>query len=116
MRRLVNQAGKEVMPYLFLIQQADILSQSDYRREEKEHRLQMAKQDYEKICAQGEAVCLKELHVTGKDLIRLGMKAGPELGKMLQRLMDVVLENPDKNKKEMLLEQAKEWMKNDNGR
>ena len=116
MRRLVNQAGKEVMPYLFLIQQADILSQSDYRREEKEHRLQMAKQDYEKVCAQGEAVCLKELHVTGKDLIRLGMKAGPELGKMLQRLMDVVLENPDKNKKEMLLAQAKEWIKNNEGR
>ena len=113
MRRLVNQAGKEVMPYLFLIQQADILSQSDYRRE---HRLQMAKQDYEKVCAQGEAVCLKELHVTGKDLIRLGMKAGPELGKMLQQLMDVVLENPDKNKKEMLLAQAKEWIKNNEGR
>lgn len=116
MRRLVNQAGKEVMPYLFLIQQADILSQSDYRREEKKRRLQMAKQDYEKVCAQGEAVCLKELHVTGKDLIQLGMKAGPELGKMLQRLMDTVLENPGKNEKEMLLEQAKEWMKNDKGR
>lgn len=116
MRRLVNQAGKEVMPYLFLIQQADILSQSDYRREEKERRLQMAKQDYEKVCAQKEAVCLKELHVTGKDLIQLGMKAGPGLGKMLQRLMDTVLEDPEKNEKEMLLEQAKEWMKNDEGR
>ena len=67
MRRLVNQAGKEVMPYLFLIQQADILSQSDYRREEKEHRLQMAKQDYEKVCAQGEAGLLKELHGTGNE-------------------------------------------------
>ena len=76
----------------------------------------MAKQDYEKVCAQGEAVCLKELHVTGKDLIQLGMKAGPELGKMLQRLMDTVLEDPGKNEKEMLLEQAKEWMKNDEGR
>ena len=54
--------------------------------------------------------------MTGKDLIRLGMKAGPELGKMLQRLMDVVLENPDKNKKEMLLAQAKEWIKNNEGR
>ena len=30
--------------------------------------------------------------------------------------MYVVLENPDKNKKEMLLEQAKEWLKNDEGR
>ena len=35
---------------------------------------------------------------------------------MLQRLMDTVLEDPGKNEKEMLLEQAKEWMKNDEGR
>ena len=61
-------------------------------------------------------MCLKELHVTGKDLIRLGMKAGPELGKMLQRLMDTVLEDPEMNDRENLLEQAKEWMKNDEGR
>mgnify|MGYP002522896913 CR=1 FL=1 len=98
------------MPYLFLIQQADILSQSEYQREEKIQRLQMAKQYYAQICSQGEAVCLKELHVTGRDLMQLGMKAGPGLGKMLQRLMDAVLEEPEMNDKEKLLEQAKKWM------
>ncbi|MGN1205583.1 MAG: CCA tRNA nucleotidyltransferase [Eubacterium sp.] len=116
MRRLMNQAGKDVMPYLFMIQQADILSQSEYQREEKGQRLKFAKQDYEEICRQGEAVCLKELHVTGKDLIQLGMKAGPELGEMLRKLMDIVLDNPEKNEKEQLLEQADKWIKNNEGR
>lgn len=116
MRRLVNRAGKEVMPYLFLLQQADILSQSDYEREKKEEQLRMARQDYEKICSRGEAVSLKDLQVTGRDLIQLGMKAGPKLGENLQRLMNVVLEEPDKNKKEILLELTKEWMKNEEGR
>ncbi|MDY3773726.1 MAG: HD domain-containing protein [Eubacterium sp.] len=116
MRRLVNKAGKELMPYLFLLQQADILAQSQYQRQEKWERLCKAKENYAQICRMGEAVNFKELAVSGKDLIEIGMKAGPGLGKVLEKLMQIVLEQPEKNDKEELLTLAKDWIKIEKGR
>ena len=64
----------------------------------------------------GEAVNLKELAVSGKDLIEIGMKAGPGLGKVLEKLMQIVLKQPEKNDKEELLTLAKDWIKIEKGR
>ncbi|MDD5993296.1 MAG: polynucleotide adenylyltransferase, partial [Clostridiales bacterium] len=75
-----------------------------------------AKENYAQICRMGEAVNLKELAVTGKDLIEIGMKAGPGLGKVLEKLMLIVLDQPEKNDKEELLTLAKDWIKIEKGR
>ena len=46
-------------------------------------------------------VSLKDLAINGRDLLALGYE-GPEIGQMLCRLLDRVLENPDLNDKEKL--------------
>ena len=46
--------------------------------------------------------------VTGRDLIDTGMKPGRELGEMLQQLLELVLEHPEQNTREQLLEKVKE--------
>ena len=51
---------------------------------------------------------LKTLAVTGRDLIDTGMKPGRELGEMLQQLLELVLEHPEQNTREQLLEKVKE--------
>lgn len=51
----------------------------------------------------GDPVTLKELAVTGRDLVEAGMKPGPELGRTLSRLLDLVLERPEHNTREYLL-------------
>lgn len=113
MRRLMNQAGKSAMPLLFMLQEADLLSQSEYKQDEKLLKLSAAKRCYEEIVADGDAVTLKELAIDGGDLIRLGMTPGPQLGNILKRLLDVVLEHPKKNKEDILLELAQnEFSKN----
>jgi len=110
MRRLMNQIGVDAMPLLFLLQEADLLAQSDYKREEKMAMLAAGKRCYEEIVAAGEAVSLKDLAISGKDLIALGYKPGPQLGETLKGLLDVVLEAPEKNTVEILTEMAKERM------
>lgn len=110
MRRLMNQIGVDAMPLLFLLQEADLLAQSDYKREEKMAMLAAGKRCYEEIVAAGEAVSLKDLAISGKDLIALGYKPGPQLGETLKGLLDVVLEAPEKNTVEILTEMAKEKM------
>ena len=49
---------------------------------------------------------LKELAVTGKDLIAAGMRPGKELGETLGKLLDAVLEDPARNSREELLSRA----------
>lgn len=49
------------------------------------------------------ASTLKDLAVTGRDLMAAGMKPGPQLGRTLTALLEFVLEDPGKNTKEYLL-------------
>ncbi|MDP3911955.1 MAG: CCA tRNA nucleotidyltransferase [Gemmatimonadales bacterium] len=46
---------------------------------------------------------LKDLAVKGQDLIEAGVRPGPEVGEMLQRLLDDVLDDPEHNTREYLL-------------
>ena len=51
----------------------------------------------EKILAAGDCLAARDLAVSGKDLIRLGIQPGPELGKILSVLLDQVLKYPEQN-------------------
>jgi len=48
-------------------------------------------------------LALKDLAVKGDDLIAAGVRPGPDLGEVLQRLLGEVLDDPAKNTKEYLL-------------
>jgi tRNA nucleotidyltransferase (CCA-adding enzyme) len=50
---------------------------------------------------------LKDLAVSGDDLIAIGLSPGPELGRILRDLLHDVVENPSLNERETLLERAR---------
>ena len=105
-RRAIMKVGEDIFPYLFEVKQADIDAQSDHLRQEKLKNLEDVRRIYEQIIEEQQCVSLKTLAVTGKDLIEAGMKPGKELGEVLQRLLDFVVEDPSRNKKELLLKEA----------
>ena len=49
---------------------------------------------------------VRDLAVDGEDLQRAGVQAGPRLGKILGRLLDWVLEDPKRNARDVLIEEA----------
>ena len=102
-RRAANRIGVELFPALLKTKYADVAAQSDYRRQEKLTTLQHLEAIYREILEEGQCMTLKDLAVTGKDLIEGGMKPGKELGEALARLLDVVLDHPEYNTKEQLL-------------
>lgn len=61
----------------------------------------------DEIRADGNCISLKMLAVTGNDLIKAGMKPGKEVGQMLHHFLELVLDEPEKNDKEYLLETLK---------
>ena len=51
---------------------------------------------------------LADLDVDGGDLIAAGFSEGPQLGRVLQTLLDEVVEDPERNRREQLLTRARE--------
>lgn len=54
-----------------------------------------------------EPMKIKDLAINGKDLIEIGFKPGPVFSKILNTLLERVLENPELNEKEKLLLEIK---------
>ena len=103
-RRAVNRIGEDLFPLYLEVQQADMLAQSLYRRREKQARLDSVRDAYRQIIEEKQCVSLKTLAVTGRDLIENGYRPGREIGEKLEKLLNLVLEDPEKNQKEILLE------------
>ena len=110
-RRAMNRIGKDIIPLLLKVKQADLHAQSTYQREEKQEKLDEICALYKEIIQENECVDLKGLAVTGSDLIAWGMKPGRELGEMLSQLLAVVIDDPEKNQKETLKEIFLELLK-----
>lgn len=104
-RRAANRIGEELLWKLFAVKRADVAAQSDYLKEEKLKTLSHLEELYGGIEARQECLTLKQLAVTGKDLLEAGMQPGKEIGAVLERLLELVLENPQCNTKEYLLKQ-----------
>ena len=99
----MNKIGKDLFPLYLEVRRADVLAQSIYQREEKLADIDGAEDLYQKIVAAGQCVALKDLAVTGKDLIAAGMEPGKDIGETLNQLLGLVLEKPELNTKEELL-------------
>jgi len=106
-RRAVHKIGEDIFPYLFPVKYADIHAQSEYKRQDKIRILEQWQQLYEEIEKENQCVSLKTMAVTGSDLIAAGMKPGKEVGDLLNILLDMVLENPENNTKDFLMQEVK---------
>lgn len=103
-RRAMNRIGKDIFPMLFKVRKADFLAQSMYERDKKELELQNLISLYEGIISREECVTIKELAITGSDLIKAGYKQGPVIGDILEGLLEKVIDDPSLNTKEKLME------------
>ena len=102
-RKFVTKIGKELVPFYLLVQRADVLAQSEYKREDKLAKIDEVSRIFDGIIERGECLSLKDLAVNGKDLIALGMKPGKEIGETLEHFLQMVIANPSLNEKEILL-------------
>lgn len=105
-RRAISRIGLERYPALFAVKRADTLAQSMYRREEKLKYLHDYEMLYQEVMEKQQCLTIKQLAVTGSDLIEAGMQPGKEIGSVLKKLLELVLEDPELNTKEKLLKQV----------
>lgn len=107
-RRAMNRIGVELFPYYLAIRMADTKAQSPYKRRAKIENIIAMREIYQEILISEECVTLRQLAVNGGDLLRLGMQPGRQVGDMLNELLELVIDNPEMNNKEILCDYVKE--------
>ena len=107
-RRAVNRIGEDIFPMIFEVRRADIEAQSNYMREEKLEKVAYIEKIYQEVLNRRDAVTLKDLAISGSDLIAEGMSPGRQIGEILAALLDKVLDDPSLNTREILLKLSKE--------
>ena len=103
-RQAMNRVGKEAFSDLLEVMEADTLAKSAYTRQERLEDIRVIRKMYQEILADGECVELRDLAVGGQDLIRVGMEPGKRIGELLNKMLQYVIEHPEKNQKKVLLE------------
>jgi poly(A) polymerase/tRNA nucleotidyltransferase (CCA-adding enzyme) len=97
-RRFIRRVGEENLDDLFLLREADANSRgrSDDLSELRDRiRAELEQQN---------AITLSDLAVDGRDVMReCGIAAGPDIGRILSELLELVLDEPTLNERDRLL-------------
>ena len=105
-RRWLSRLGDETMDRLLVLMAADMAATAggisdDYISFDAIHRL------LEEIRAENACLSLRDLAVNGHDLMALGL-SGPQIGRTMHRLLELVLDEKIGNTKDALLAAARE--------
>ena len=104
-KKLINEMGKDEILKLFKLMEFDRIAHNppyDFRSLNELKRL------YNEIIEKDEAVSIKDLKISGKDIIELGVAQGKEVGLVLKLIFERGLEDPSLNEREILIKLAKE--------
>jgi len=103
-RRFIARAGEENLDDLYRLRRADIFGFSgvnpDYRS------IELLAERINKVLNESRAFSIKDLAVSGNELIQAGIEPGKIMGIILKELLETVLDDPAQNSKEILLEIA----------
>ncbi|ERT67283.1 hypothetical protein HMPREF0202_02406, partial [Cetobacterium somerae ATCC BAA-474] len=70
--------------------------------------ISLIKEKFNEIIMNNEPIFLKELAISGKDILNLGIKDGKKIKELLEKSLDIVLKNPELNQKNYLLKLIEE--------
>jgi tRNA nucleotidyltransferase (CCA-adding enzyme) len=102
-KRLLNIIGEESLRDLLKVKEADIKAQNLQFYEASHTELIKAEAEIDEIISQQQCFTLKDLKINGADLIQMGISPGKEIGTILNKLLELVLDNADLNDREKLV-------------
>ena len=105
-RKALNRVGRDIFNDFLKVQTADVSAKNPAVIDGKLKLLEEKKHIYHQIIDENQCFEIKALAVNGKDLIQAGIAPGPLLGAVLERLLEMVIEDQSLNVKETLLELA----------
>ena len=107
-RRALNLLGAEQLTRLLQVKRADTLAQSEMSQCKKLGEIGTCEGILAQVLADQQAFSLKDLAISGNDLIAAGMEQGRGIGEALNRALEAVLDGTAPNDRETLLKIALE--------
>ena len=104
-RRWLSRLGPETFFRLLEVKRADILGRAPEEAAARLAELSTIKTEAERTVAEGQCLARKDLAVNGSDVIAAGTAPGPAVGRILDRLLEQVLNGELPNRREILLEE-----------
>ena len=102
-RKWLGRLGPESFFQLLEVKRADGMGQSYELVKNRLVELEKMKAKAEEIVAQGQCFSLKDLAVNGRDVIAAGVGPGPEVGRVLNGLLERVVSGKIANERDTLL-------------
>lgn len=109
LRRRLSQHGAEIVRQMLALQKADFGSKGTGTPEEAAVFPQI-EACLQELLAEDACLQIRDLAVSGTDLLDLGFPAGPALGNCLQQLLNQVLDETLPNEKSALLSAARKYL------
>ena len=109
-RRLMRRTELPVLRQLFLLQRADAAGQAPATRPSKFARIAQVEALVSRVLDEGLCFTTRQLCVSGDDLAALGVPRGPQIGLLLNRLLDEIIDGRLENDRQALLSQAARWL------
>ena len=103
-RRFIVRAGEDSLDNLYRLRRADAYATA--ANEPPADFLLPLVSRVDEVLRDSHAFSLKDLAVSGKDLMEAGIKPGKKMGIILNELLETVLDDPAQNTREKLLEIA----------
>ncbi len=100
-RRFISKVGIDYLDDLFLLRFADSYGASG--KPSNDRLLLEFIERINTILEEESALSIRDLAITGKDLISSGIPQGPFIGHILKELLETVLDDPSNNTKERLI-------------
>lgn len=110
-KRVMARLGEDLFLKLLMLQEADNRAKNPKYLDDKLNRLSEVRLIYRKVLSERQPYMASDLVINGRDLIKIGFRAGREIGDTLRQLLDEVLINPSLNKREYLMMRAKQLKK-----
>ena len=102
-RKWLGRLGPEIFFQLLEVKRADGMGQAYEKVKDRLAELDVIKSKAKELVVQGQCFSLNDLAVNGRDVIAAGVAPGPEVGRMLQQLLEGVLNGEVQNNREELL-------------
>ena len=102
-RRLIRQAGWDNIDELLALRKADIIAHGV--ADNKLDHITHLEQRIEKMKNDNISVHISDLAIDGKTVMDImGLDPGPEVGKLLRKLLEYVMDHPESNSEEKLID------------
>jgi len=105
-RRALNRVGDDIFPEFILVQVADVMAKNPLVIPGKLSALYRKKVFFDNIIEEGQCFQISGLKINGQDLMNMGIRQGPIIGHLLDRLTEMVIDDQSLNTKENLQELA----------